>query len=186
MQDHLELVFVIGTLLLRLALVVAGVVFASYGFRLFARVRAAGSAEISIGKMLRLNLVQVAPGVFFALFGASVLLYGIHRQPTLQIQDGLRQVALAGATPPAAPAADRAAQLRAMQQIAWLNRIRVDAASDPVDVADAARWSRDIRLALMRSVWHPDWGERAAFEAWVRDPASTTVNVAAQAVFDRR
>ncbi len=185
-----ELVFAVGVLILRLALVAAGVAFANYGFRLFARVRAPGSAEVSIGKVLKINLAQVAPGVFFSLFGAAVLLYGIHRPPELRVTSGagLQQLAVAGATTAAAPPEDAAAGLRAAQQIAWLNRIRIDtSATAPADVSDRARLLRDIRLSLMRGVWRPEWGDAADFEAWLRDPGrAASPNATALAVYERR
>lgn len=188
-MSEFETLFAVGALLLRGAQIGAATALCWFGYRLFARSRAPSSAELSLGGWLRVHLVQVGPGAFFSLFGAAVLLYGIHRPPELHLRDGAgtRQVAVAGAAPAAAPDADRAAQSRAAQQIAWLNRVRVDGGvNDPVDVADAARLSRDIRLALMRGVWRSEWGDAAAFERWARDPAGRAPSAEAQSVYERR
>jgi hypothetical protein len=43
---------------------------------------------------------------------------------------------------------------------------------------------RELKLALMRSGWHSEWGDRATFEAWVLDRRAPAPSPAARALWD--
>ena len=81
--------FTWGVLALRLAAILAGVALCLFGYRLFARTAPMpGNAELSIKDVLKLNLNQVGPGVFFSAFGTAILIYGIARAPRLEVRAG--------------------------------------------------------------------------------------------------
>lgn len=189
MSTDTAAIFAIGVLALRAGLIVAGVIFCGFGFRLFDRAHPPSNAELSVGDSLKLNLVQVGPGVFFSLFGAALLVYCVYRGPTLDWSETphQREVHVAGVSSSAVLATDPGVLLRTQLQIAFLNRIDPQTGQVAAqDRADIERLLRSTRLALMRGVWQPSWGEPASFEAWVHDPASGTPNPAARAIFERR
>jgi len=202
---ELALTFSLGVLILRFGLLLAGVLFCWFGYRLFSRARAPGGAEISYKDVFKVNLYQIGPGVFFSLFGAAILIYSIHKPPSLDLRDILqagseapatatvaapgavqRSVAIAGARNAPASAVDPAELSRASNQVAFVNRIDASGAVAAQDRKDIERMSRQIRLSIMRGVWQPAWGDPADFEAWVRDPGGHVPNAAALAFFDRR
>jgi hypothetical protein len=215
---ELPLVFTLGVLILRLGLLLAGVLFCWLGYRLFAHAQTPGGAELSFKDVFKLNLYQVGPGIFFSLFGAAILVYSIHKPPSLDLRDvlhetgaarlpaapaaatggpagssaaaspaaGQRTVVIAGVRGAPADAVDPAALSRAAQQVAFVNRLDASGAVAAQDRKDVARMSRQIRLAIMRSVWQADWGDPAEFEAWERDPGAREPNPKALAFFERR
>ena len=202
---ELALTFSLGVLILRFGLLLAGVLFCWFGFRLFSHAQAPGGAEISYKDVFKVNLYQIGPGVFFSLFGAAILIYSIHKPPSLDLRDILqagseapsaataaapaaaqRSVAIAGARNAPASAVDPAELSRASNQVAFVNRIDAAGAVAAQDRKDIERMSRQIRLSIMRGVWQSAWGDPADFETWVRDPGGHVPNAAALAFFDRR
>ena len=176
-------VIALGLLTLRLAFILAGVLFCWFGYRLFARTRDPSGAELSFKNLVKVNLHQVAPGIFFSLFGAAIIVYSIERLPpvTFNPQDGM----VLGMQSGASDLADRAAVLRASDAIAFINRIDAKGCVADQDRKDIERMSERIRLTLMRSVWQSEWGDPAEFEASLRDP-SRAPNPKAKAFFERR
>ncbi|MGL6113241.1 MAG: hypothetical protein ACRC2B_24375 [Rubrivivax sp.] len=204
----LEMVFAIGVLLMRLLQIGAGVLLCVLGYRLFARVPTADSgADISVASQLKLNFTKIGPGVFFALFGAAVLVQALANPLRLERQ--------AAAVPPVAPAASAASSALAAKggerlMITGATSTAVVTVTTPFDEAALARHlrfanglpellkpglpmdrrvlfensQRELKLALMRASWQSGWGDRAAFEAWVFDHRAPAPVPAVRALWD--
>jgi hypothetical protein len=199
---EVTMVFALGVLAVRVGMLVSGVLFCWFGYRLFAQATTVGHAEISVKDLLKLNLHHVGPGVFFSLFGAAILVYGIHKAPTLETHDQVpgtptatgiteqtatRDIFIAGMKSEGARSLDdKARQLQIREQIAFTNRVAEAGTLSAGDQVDLARLTRDIKLSLMQMSWNASWGDYAEFEAWALDPSSRTPNAAARAVFDLR
>ena len=178
-------------LLYKLACVFGGVLICFLGYRLFALgiFRGAGDLDGSF-KDTKLILKKAAPGTFFALFGALVL--GMTAWKGLEFNE---PAAVASATAPSGAAAavrtgrgagddsgrlDRerleARRTEARRTIATLNQfpglLPADAAVETRTDVDQA--IRESKVALIESVWGPDWGEVSALQRWVgqNSPAS--------------
>ncbi len=199
---EVTMVFALGVLAVRVGMLVSGVLFCWFGYRLFAQTTTVGHAEISVKDLLKLNLHHVGPGVFFSLFGAAILVYSIHKAPMLEIHDQVpgapsatpaaeqattRNTFIAGIRPEDTRALDdKARQLQIREQIAFTNRLAETGTLSDSDQVDLARLTRDIKLSLMQMTWKASWGDYAEFEAWALDPGSRTPNAAARAVYDLR
>jgi len=197
---ELKMVFVLGVLLLRLGVLVAGVLFCWFGYRLFALTKAQGSADISIKDMIKVNLQHVGPGVFFSLFGAAILVFSLYKPPVLASQDialmqgaGAQDTAstvqstltIAGVRPGANILDDRALMNQVREQMGFLNRLEAGGKVHPGDQVDTARLVRETKLTLMRAVWNEAWGDQAAFASWARNQSSDTPNSAARDFYER-
>jgi hypothetical protein len=194
-------IFAIGVLINRLAAIGAASFCLWLGFRLFASAQRPSGAELSYRDLFKINLYQVGPGVFFCMAGAAVLLSGVYNPPTLsESQTRAAQprvpAADAGAAEPAptqvvltgvAPSAqlDRAEQVRAQQQITFLNRaLSEDSALHDASREDVSILAREIKLSLMQRVWDAAWGEFAAFREWAREPSTSSApNARAAKIF---
>jgi hypothetical protein len=206
----LEMVFAVGVLLMRLLQIGAGVLLCVLGYRLFSRVPTAESgADISVATQFKLNFTKIGPGVFFALFGAAVLVQALANPLRLERQ--------APAVQPVAPAASAASSAQAATggerlMITGATSTVVVAATAQLDEAVLARHlrfanglpdllkaglpmdrrvqfensQRELKLALMRAGWQSGWGDRAAFEAWVLDRRAPAPSPDARALWDAR
>lgn len=198
---EVTMVFAIGVLAVRIGMLVAGVLFCWFGYRLFAQTSSHGNAEVSVKDTLKLNFQHVGPGVFFSLFGAAILVYNIHKAPVFEASDlvvnpttaqpGLvpavkSSTSIAGARPDSPILDDNASLLQAREQIAFINRLTSSGAVTPSDQVDFARLTRGIKLSLMRPIWRTSWGEYVEFEAWALDPGSRVPNEAAREIFARQ
>ena len=197
---ELTLVFTLGVLMLRFGVLVAGVLFCWFGYRLFAQTSAQGNADISVKDMIKINLQQVGPGVFFSLFGAAILVFSIYKPPVLTAQevDWMQRVSgaqsapsvqsnvtIAGARSGTKILDDRADLNQVREQIGFMNRLDASGKVHPDDQLDVARLVRETKLTLMRSVWSDAWGDQAQFVAWARNPALDAPNAEARIFYER-
>ncbi len=139
----LPLVFTLGVLFLRFGLLLAGILFCWLGYRLFAHAQTPGGAELSFKDVFKLNLYQVGPGIFFSLFGAAILVYSIHKPPSLDLRDALQETGAARL--PAAPAAapgSAAGNVAANPGAGPRSIVIAGARGAPADTVDAAVLSR--------------------------------------------
>jgi hypothetical protein len=198
------MVFALGVIVLRFGLLVAGVLFCWFGYRLFAQTSSHGSAEFSLKETIKINFQHVGPGVFFSLFGTAILVYGILNPPVLDQRtvesyskmsgeanagaatSSDSSVTIAGLKTDGQILNDRARVLQVQQQIGFINRIDDAGKVHADDQVDLSRHTRDIKLALMQSIWSESWGDRVAFEKWTRDTASGTPNEDARQLFLRK
>jgi hypothetical protein len=75
-----------------MSVVAAGTVCIYFGYRLFyISQEKQGDLQLKIGSELDLKLRNVAPGVFFALFGAGILLYNSYRAITFELLENKAQ-----------------------------------------------------------------------------------------------
>jgi len=207
----LEMVFAVGVLLMRLLQIGAGVLLCVLGYQLFARVPMADSgADISVANHFKLNFTKIGPGVFFALFGAAVLVQALANPLRLDRQaTAMQPMATAASAASSAPGGTGSAGGERLM-ITGATSTAVVTVSPPFDEATLARHlrfannlpdllkpglsmdrrvafensQRELKLALMRSGWHSEWGDRATFEAWVLDRRAPAPSPAARAVWD--
>lgn len=78
-----------GRALERLLIVLTGAMAMYLGYRLFALVSSEAGELIAKGSGWSIRLVRVGPGVFFALFGASIVVYAMKSSPTVSYMSGL-------------------------------------------------------------------------------------------------
>ena len=164
------------------------------GYRLFNAIpeQRDGEARIKFSGGISVYVARVGPGVFFALFGAAVLVVSLHSGITYQetsafagrpAQDVSQEPGLAGAS------ATRVATYQGfnrgstsgndtrestrqrgllLMDIAFMNELETD------DLASRARGT-SIKLELMEKVWAGDWGSRETFRIWAEAGAEDPV-----------
>ena len=156
-----------------------------FGYRLFLSLagkvgRDRGAGEFSIGGGSKIKLSRVGPGVFFALFGAGLIVFSLVKPVSLMVSP--RGAKTTAAPKPGVIAAsefkfvgavsvpetdeDRI-RMRAetQQDIAALNR-----AFDGADAAARRELERAVsraKFALMEPLWAEDWDDIADFRDWL-------------------
>ncbi len=151
------------------------------GYRLFSEVPLAtqGDAELSGLKGATIKLTRIGPGVFFALFGALIVIWAINQpfsysERLIDAEGTVEERSAGAASPSTLPAAgtDRTARALVHQEIRWLNQVqdvlteaqRADLTDDPDYIIPG------IKRRLMLAVWDPtSWGEASAFVQWLEE-----------------
>lgn len=157
------------------------------GYRLFLKVpeRHDSEGRITLPWDITVLLSRVGPGVFFALFGAAVVAYGLHesvsytRERSSEATHGKGGASAAltdrviwggiGPGPTAEPdEALKAARLRARLEMEFLNSLlpllRGDLKEEQKrSVSDHVT---SLKLGIMELLWGSDWGDLAAFKDW--------------------
>lgn len=154
-----------------------------FGYRLFLdsrskRARNGGSGNFTIAGGNKIKLSKVGPGVFFALFGAGLILFSLTRSVSLTTSGPV-------ATPAGQPAAAAAITVKFMgatsvpetddewarqraeteAHIVALNAAVARAtAAERVQLEQAVAWAK---LAMMERLWAEDWGDLADFRDWL-------------------
>ncbi len=161
------------------------------GYRLFLAIPAEKDANgrVKLPGGVEVMLARIGPGAFFALFGTVAL--GLSLTQPIEVDRG-RSVAAReaeGSPEPASTAPGPAAQR--FRGIAGPGAALPDAERDVAraevrgllytlnafervapDAATRAAVARDlplVKLRLLATVWGSDWGDWAAFDAWVRE-----------------
>ena len=161
----------------RIAAVFIGGVSVYLGYRLFQTVKATGegSGSVKLPGDVTVMVSRVAPGVFFALFGAIVVVmsYAYPLSYGHGVAAGTPEISGAGPTPTLASAAGNVEDLesdrnRLRRHIKFLNEM-----PDLLNPAlsDGQRRTVDQRrleakLRLMQSVWGDDWTDFEQFQLW--------------------
>ncbi len=179
----------------RLAAVIIGGVSIYLGYRLFQTVKATGegSGSVKLPGDVTVMVSRVAPGVFFALFGAVVVVMSYafpfyYEEPGggggLFISGVGSEPELASAvsnpsSPPDASAARTAEDLladrnRVRRHVKFLNEMhdRVAGGLSDVQRKRAKQETVAAKLHLMRGVWGDDWAEFEKFQPWAEDYGS--------------
>ena len=167
----------------RLAAVIIGGVSVYLGYRLFQTVKATGedSGSVKLPGDVTVMVSRVAPGVFFALFGAIVVVmsyaYPFSYEQGL-LAGGGATISGAGPVPTLASATGNVEDLesdrnRVRRHIKFLNE--VPDLLDPA-LSDGQRRTVDQRrleakLRLMQSVWGDDWSDFEQFQIWAEGGA---------------
>ena len=163
--------------------VLIGALLIYLGYRLFLslskRGRESGSGDFSFAGGNKIRLSKVGPGVFFALFGAGLIVFSLVRpvslttsQPVSKASNSKEPVVAAsdfkfvGAVSIPENDKDRE-RMRAetRHDIVALNRA-LDQANGP-DRAELQRAVARAKLALMEPLWAEDWGDPENFRDWL-------------------
>jgi hypothetical protein len=172
--------------------VLIGGVLIYFGYRLFLslagkRGRDRGAGEFSFAGGNKIKLSKVGPGVFFALFGAALIVFSLVKPVSLTVSP--RAAKTTSAPKPGVVAAsefkfvgavsvpetdeDRARmRVETQQDIIALNRA-LDAGGRPELERAVAR----AKLALMEPLWAEDWGDIADFRDWLDKRGSPSATV---------
>ena len=156
------------------------------GYRLFLELprRREGEAKLDLPGSVSILLSRIGPGIFFALFGLGMIIYSIMKP--IEITDIAEQVASAesvttvkrsrtltglGQQNPSSPQLQAFAAVDRATVISRLNRISDAVAQSQQGPAlvDTTIAGREAKLALMREVWKPEWGEYTVFHLWVTE-----------------
>lgn len=176
----------------RLAVVLVGTLAVWMGFRLFVLLprRREGEARLELPGEISVYVSRIAPGVFFALFGAALIGYSASRpvsytdalrafnEPVAsgeqQAEAGRRHYLGMGGGVAVAPTDPRMGRMPLEPVLAGLDRA-LASAGDLDDVTaqlDIEMAIREAKLALLRERWDPAWGPYEVFRAWVVEAAA--------------
>ena len=153
------------------------------GYRLFRNApraqdsRAEGAARIHGPGNISIYVTRIGPGVFFALFGASVLVVSLYKGVSYHgPSDWSGLSGAVSSTDSSRLTHDQllSARKSSAQDIAALNQVipALQPGLDPGQRANIELAIPRIKLALMKRVWDTDWGNEAAFSEWVRQGAA--------------
>jgi hypothetical protein len=168
-----------------LAVVIGGLCI-FFGYRLFLALpdMREASGQFSLPLNIRIVVSRVGPGVFFALFGASIVALSLYQsvqyersapgEPAVAQASNYEKFAGLGSKVSGNEAQERAdARALLRRDFAVLNTLprllKPDLPRQDVDMVAAA--SERVKLALMRPVWggpQEGWGDAASFEAWLK------------------
>lgn len=176
----------------RIIVVLIGGISIYLGYRLFLKLPHLDSeGKITFPWDISILLSRVGPGVFFALFGAAVVIFSLYR--TIEYSEQKPSVApQATATGGENPMVTHSLEFTGLgsnltvgdiqaredarallrKDIAILNtvlrQLRPDLSTQ--DLGSAQRAIARVKFALMKSVWiDRDWGSQATFKAWLKD-----------------
>lgn len=174
-----------------------------FGYRLFLslpgkRGSEGGTGDFSFAGGNKIKLSKVGPGVFFALFGAGLILFSLTRSVSLTVSPPAANttaekpevVAAAafkfvGAVSVPATSEDRARLRTEVQRdIAALNR-----ALNGASAAERPELERAVtaaKFALMEPLWAEDWGDVADFREWLDKRGSPPAGAQAAVDFFQR
>jgi hypothetical protein len=181
----------------RLVIALSGTLAIWLGYRLFLSMPLAekGTGKLQLPGGISIFISRVGPGVFFALFGAGVLAYGLHQAVEIavtppgtvgspadapaaaQAPPGAAGLRYSGAqSAPVAPE-DRAADRNNVVLLAGTLARMADAIKKqpPPGATSEQRLDfelalADARVRLLASVWDPQsWGSFAEFGRWIRN-----------------
>jgi branched-subunit amino acid transport protein len=177
----------------RMLLVLVGALAIYLGYNLFIRMPNAvrgkhdGEGKIELPGGVSIFLTRVGPGIFFALFGIAVIGYSVTRPVNLDFPAPTTVASAGGSagglhfsgfaqSEPARPAVQTAIVGGPEPEIvvARLNGIFQKAQSqmNTVEAEELAQMIRAAKFSVILGRWKPEWGDRAAFERWVREHAN--------------
>ena len=167
------------------------------GFRMFTLMPdlPVGDADIKLPGGVGIMVSRVGPGVFFSLFGAVIASLSLYRPVELPVTKADGSVVMASAAVGAVDGdaarreAERAQVARTLADLEEVVSL-VPSNLEPAVRFDARRAVGAGRIALIYSVWGPDWGDFQAFRSWAESgtaeaPAGVTWALAAE-MFNRR
>jgi hypothetical protein len=178
----------------RIVAVLLGGLALYYGFRLFLVVpfETHSDGQIQLPGM-SVVLSKAGPGLFFAAFGAVVIVTSLMQSVTVgrsgEPNGGATYQGAAEGPVPVVEARQTAAQTKPTEQelarvrlaIQTLNCLQRVSRASPKSLSplDSEVAVRDAKLALLHSVWDASaWGEFDAFKQWAMGRSSTTTSSA--------
>ncbi|MGH6821641.1 MAG: hypothetical protein ACREDU_12385 [Methylocella sp.] len=180
----------------RILLIPVGALAIYLGYCLFRLIPASANSEgkLELPGGISIFLTRIGPGVFFALFGAVLIGYSATRpveftmpsvvsaaarslpgqeNKPIQASSQLSGAKYSGAIEISSPPLPGG--LKPEEVVAKLNGYAADAHARLDNKAAAEEIAEVIKvakLAVMISNWNADWGDRAAFDRWVREGAA--------------
>jgi hypothetical protein len=163
------------------------------GYRLFLKLpdKTDSQGKFILPGNISIYISRVGPGVFFALFGASILALSFYKGITYEAESDAKNSSqgkdstvvaqivekqfYGGITGQASVSKEdleiRRAGLR--RRILLLNRLPDMLNKDlpPGKRSDVVNGLPHIKLSLIKTVWGPDWGDPAALDKWVEEGA---------------
>jgi hypothetical protein len=178
---------VAGRMIERLLVVASAGVSVYLGYRLFLRIPDYKDAqgEIKLPAMnMSVTFSRVGPGVFFAIFGAAVLLasylHPITVEPQIQNPTPAGMEAKSGKFEGASPTRDEQESSRKFVVAHTIRSLNgIVSTSQPQNEQDRRAAIRDAKLALMDLAWDSSWGDAAVFKEAVmsgRAPSDRTLS----------
>jgi hypothetical protein len=164
----------------RIAAVLLGGVAVYYGYRLFlvlpTQTRSDGKIELP---GISVVLAKAGPGLFFAAFGALVILSSLFKP--VEVRSGEVEYAGMVQKAPAAPRGgseqDAARAQLALQSVNCMQRLAGARAKELA--GDFELSAREAKLALLARAWDAKrWGDYAAFEQWAAGRSTATASAA--------
>lgn len=169
--------FFLARLTEHLVVAIIGVFIAWMGYRLFREmpVRREGEAKVWLPGGISIYFSRIAPGTFFALFGAALI--GCTATRPVSYQQGRDLVALSGfgdQSLPVAPGTAHAlypsagAGLPRPGLVRTLAELAAENEAAPVSPKQIARAEalRTARVEIMLAGWDPSWGSQEDFRQW--------------------
>lgn len=157
-----------GRTLERLLIVVTGTMSMYCGYRLFAVVSGqAGELAAKAGDW-QLRLVRVGPGVFFALFGAAIVIHAMSQAPSVSFDPATGAVREVRGALPGEPVGSPDQSQRAISAIVWLRKLHESGttslgAADLTNLGVVARDLEPLQARLVDSAVGP-----GSYATWQR------------------
>jgi len=160
-----------------------------WGFRLFTLMpdRPVGDANIKLPGGVSILISRVGPGVFFSLFGAVIVSLSLYKSVQLPVVSpgGSAIMATAAVSGSDGDTARRDAErAQALRRVADLEEVKrlLPSSLDPSLRLDVLHAITAGRIALLYSVWGPDWGDFQVFRSWAE---SGTADIPTEAPWAR-
>ena len=170
----------------RLAAVILSGLSVYYGYRLFLEAPNLNELEgkFEVKEKISIYLTKAGPGVFFALFGASVLAFSLHKPIEYKYKNQSESISYSGLTssiqqagriPLQASNEEKLIQdrIRLRSSIVFLNSLPSRLETERSD--ENRRELTSTKLRLMKTVWGSDWGDFEEFEVWAESGATNPV-----------
>src|SRR5262249_16712957 len=134
---------------------------------------------------ISIYMTRIGPGAFFALFGAIVVAISFHQAITYKESPGIPlstgEPSSAGSRVYTGFGSADAQQALQVSRLQVASDIKFLTTTLPqwlrTDLSDQHHTDVDLllprlKLALLQTVWGPDWGDFATFKAWVASGAT--------------
>ena len=157
------------------------------GFRLFLSIpqQIHSDGRITMPGGISVHLTKTGPGAFFALFGAIVVSLSFRYSITYSESDsnqankagvvasrsGREYIGLSGVEAGGEMESLKGARIQLRANIEYLNGSLPSILKPDLSKQQIAEYENSLaesKLAMMKSVWAPDWGQFDAFKQWVQ------------------
>ena len=164
----------------RLLVVAIGGLSIVLGYRLFLAMpeQRDSSGTVKLPWNISIALSRVGPGVFFALFGASIVAFDLHASVSVSEPAAGGGLSYNGFVPGVAAAGGAALPVlhaEAELDVEFLNTLPLNEGLSASDRRMRAERVKHIKVALMRGAWDPGWGDAETFEQWADGGAEDPV-----------
>jgi hypothetical protein len=150
-----------------------------YGYRLFLQIPTLNEVEgkFDLKDKASLYITKAGPGLFFALFGATIL--GLSLRYPIEYQDKIKQQSFNGVNPQALEGSSPSLPTNIDQDTLVQNRLRLESQIEFLNqLSKNQQPSPELittKLKLMKTVWGKDWGNYEEFEIWAEKGAQDPI-----------